>query len=73
MIEHVEQVDADTVRIEALRNRETRTFEVTIAKRDDTALAARSTGETRTEDDLGLQVTDLAAGESRTVATGGAR
>lgn len=49
----------NTVRIEALRNRETKAFEVTIAKRDEGALAARSAAENRTMDDLGLQVTDL--------------
>ncbi|WP_373501623.1 Do family serine endopeptidase [Desulfococcus sp.] len=49
----------NTARIEAVRDRETRAFEVTIAKRDETAIAARSGGEGRTEDGLGIQVTAL--------------
>ena len=49
----------DTARIEAVRNRETRAFDVTIAKRNEAALVARSTDWDQKEDDLGIQVIDL--------------
>ena len=49
----------NTARIEAVRNRETHAFDVTIAKRDEAALAARSTDWDAKEDDLGIQVLDL--------------
>jgi serine protease Do len=49
----------DTARIEAVRNRERRSFDVTIAKRDEAALTARSTRWDQKNDYLGIQVTDL--------------